>query len=72
MKAYKIEMIVCDSNRPERTLEDFKIDIDNSLDCIVHFIGETEKEIGEWSDEHPLNFIDIKKAKEYFEATNSL
>ena len=67
MKAYKIEIIVCDSNRPERDLKDFKVDIENALDCVVHFTHDYTKEIGEWSDEHPLNyFLPENKAKDYF------
>lgn len=56
MKAYKLELLVIDfENMGEEEIRD----------CIEHtkYVNPTvirmvEKEIGEWSDEHPLNKID--------------
>lgn len=58
MKAHRIEIIVVDPNETY-TLEDIRHEIER-MDPIVHFIEEDTKEIGEWSDEHPLNFDSVR------------
>lgn len=57
MKAYKVTILVIDHDK--LGLEGIKTEIENARypnDCVSPQVKSIEeKEIGEWSDEHPLN-----------------
>jgi hypothetical protein len=66
MKIHKLTIIVCDPNEEDVSARDIKVDIENSLDRIVHFISiETKNSRGEWNDNSPFNF-GAKKAENAF------
>jgi hypothetical protein len=58
MKAYKIEFLVFDPNHPNQSLEAFLCEFENMKFVNPIFISSKEFEIGEWHDEHPLNYKD--------------
>jgi hypothetical protein len=57
MKAYKVEMLVIDfDGLGEDAIKEVLENIRYPNDCIYPQIKKiTEKDIGEWTDEHPLN-----------------
>ena len=57
MKAYKIEILVIDfNNLGADGIETELNNVNFANDCITLNVKSiTEKDIGEWSDEHPLN-----------------
>lgn len=66
MKVHKIEMIVCDPNNDDLSLEDLKTELENSCDdWIIHYIKTKTKNAPEWIDDSPFNY-DAKKAENAF------
>jgi len=67
MKAYKIEMIIVD------TVNEGIDSILATVDCMRYHKADvlaiTEADIGEWSEEHPLNLKTTKnyQKREYFD-----
>jgi hypothetical protein len=57
MKAYKIEILVIDHDSlGEASLREELVNANFPNDCISLDIKSiTEKDVGEWHDEHPLN-----------------
>jgi hypothetical protein len=57
MNAYKVELLII--NFDGLTAEEIKVEIENANygnDCIAPDVKKMEvKDIGEWSDDHPLN-----------------
>jgi hypothetical protein len=68
MKAYKVELLIIDHDKVGE--EEMKYLIENVRypnHCLhPHVMKITEKDIGPWTDDHPLNLLD-KMEKEYQE-----
>lgn len=60
MKVYRVEVMIIDHD--DRGSEEIKVTIENTRygnDCITpEVVKMDERDIGEWSDEHPLNLTD--------------
>lgn len=67
MKAYKVELIVVDHEGCG--LDEFLSNLENMDYYSPDVISTKEGEIGEWSDDHPLNYRNtpIEKKLEFFE-----
>lgn len=55
MKAYKLEVLVIDHE--QRGPEEVKLCIENEKYMTPKVMNITEIDIGDWSDDHPLNKI---------------
>ncbi len=70
MKAYKVELLIIDHDGLGN--DDIIVELENvnyPNDCLAPKVMRIqEREIGEWSDDHPLNQIDTMEAayKEFF------
>jgi len=66
MKAYKVEILVIDFDNLGQTQIENQIEcVSYPNDCISPVIyGIKEADIGEWSDDHPLN--SCKKKYDYY------
>jgi hypothetical protein len=54
VKAYKVELLVIDYN--EIGAEGIRVELESAIsDIRPEVISCTERDIGEWSDDHPLN-----------------
>ena len=63
MKVYKVELFVLDFDNVGK--KGIKSELENSIDYFsTTIINIQSKDIGEWSDDNPLNFKD-KQVKEY-------
>ena len=60
MKAYLLEVLVIDHEG--YGVNDAKITIEQG-DGFMTVISSKEADIGEWDDEHPLNYTDKQKAE---------
>ena len=65
MKAYKVELLVLDHDDIGVCKETFE-DIEYHLTQVMSI---ESKEIGEWDDDHPLNFGDIEFYNNLFQDT---
>jgi hypothetical protein len=54
MKAYKVEMIIVDFNG--YGLEELKLNLESMRFYNPDIIDILEGDIGEWDDDHPLNY----------------
>lgn len=69
MKIHRLEIIVCDPNQEDLSIEDVKFELENSRfgDYITQIVSTKTVDDGkEWYDNHPMNFRP-RKAKNYFE-----
>lgn len=72
MKAYLLTVLIVDHD--EVGIDDIKTILREARypnDCIApHVLSHQESDIGEWDDDHPLNFTDISEStlKEYFKS----
>lgn len=61
MKAYKIELLVIDLENMGPN--EIRIAIENTKYVSPNIVSMQEAEIGEWSDDHPLNHPDTWEAE---------
>jgi len=59
MKAYKLELLVIDYD--EIGGDEMKLILENLHDLAVSVMKIESKDIGEWSDDNPLNLYNEKK-----------
>ena len=66
MKAYKVELLVLDHENIGVCKETFREDFEYLFPRVMSI---QSKEIGEWDDDHPLNFGDIEFYNNLFQGT---
>ncbi len=66
MKAYKVELLVLDHENIGVCKETFREDFEYLFPRVMSI---QSKEIGEWDDDHPLNFGDIEFYNNLFQDT---
>lgn len=64
MKAYKIELLIVDTDEVGDEIPFHIENVRYPNDCInPQVISIQEADIGEWSDDHPLNKLDTMKSE---------